>query len=71
MTNMILMKGQIWTPAAAGKLTVRGVSGKGWATSEGDSRDYVVDKAHKFSFPAGAGVLVQAVEDMEFCFEAE
>lgn len=71
MTNMTLMKGQIWTPSATGKLTLRGVSGKGWATYEGDSRDFVLDRAHKFSFPAGAHLLVQAVEDMEFAFEAE
>lgn len=71
MTNLTLTKGQMWTPSVSGKLTVRGVSGKGWATYEGDSRDFVLDKAHKFSFPAAGGLVVQAVEDMEFCFEAE
>lgn len=71
MTNLTLTKGQMWTPSVSGKLTVRGVSGTGWATYEGDPRDYVLDRIHKFSFPAGAGLIVQAVEDMEFCFEAE
>lgn len=71
MTNLTLTKGQMWTPSVSGKLTLRGVSGKGWATSEGDSRDFVLDKAHTFSFPAGAGVVVQAVEDVVFCCEAE
>ena len=71
MNHMTLTKGELWTPAAAGKLTLRGVSGRGWATYEGDSRDFVLDKGHKFSFPSGANVVVQAVEDVEFCFEAE
>ena len=68
---MTLTKGGLWTPAVSGKLTLRGVSGKGWATSEGDSRDFVLDATRKFTFPAGAGVIVQAVEDLEFDFEAE
>jgi len=71
MNHMTLTKGELWTPAATGKLTLRGLSGKGWATYEGDSRDFVLDKSHKFSFPAGERVVVQAVEDMEFCFEAD
>jgi hypothetical protein len=68
---MILTKGELWTPGETGKLTLRGVSGRGWATYEGDSRDFVLDKGHKFSFPSGTSLVVQAVEDLEFCFEAE
>lgn len=68
---MTLTKGALWTPALPGKLTLRGVSGKGWATSEGDSRDFVLDTTRKFTFPAGSAVVVQAVEDLEFDFEAE
>lgn len=71
MNHMILTKGEVWTPASAGKLTLRGVSGRGWATYEGDSRDFTLDKGHKFSFPSGEGVVVQAVDDVEFCFEAD
>lgn len=71
MNHMTLTKGQLWTPAAAGKLTLRGVSGKGWATYEGDSRDFVLDTTRKFSFPSGDRVVVQAVDDLEFCFEAD
>lgn len=71
MSRAILTKGELWTPGETGRLTLRGVSGRGWATYEGDSRDFVLDKAHAFSFPNGASLVVQAVEDMEFCFEAE
>ena len=71
MNHMILTKGELWTPAKAGKLTLRGVSGRGWATYEGDSRDFVLNEGRKFSFPSGASLVVQAMEDLEFCFEAE
>lgn len=71
MNRMILSKGELWTPEETGKLTLRGLSGKGWATYEGDSRDFVLDRAHEFSFPGGANLVVQAVEDLEFCFEAD
>jgi len=71
MNHMTLTKGEVWTPAATGKLTLSGVSGRGWATYEGDSRDFTLDKGRRFSFPAGARVVVQAVDDVVFCFEAE
>jgi hypothetical protein len=70
MNHLSLTKGEIWAPAAAGKLTLRGVSGRGWATVTGDSRDYVLDKGHRHSFE-GPGLVVQATEDLEFCFETE
>lgn len=71
MNHITLMKGELWTPGGAGKLTLRGLSGKGWATYEGDSRDFVLDKTRKFTFSSADRVVVQAVDDLEFCFEAD
>lgn len=68
---MILTKGQMWTLASAGRLTLSGVSGRGWATDEGDSRDFVLDHGHRFTFEHGDKVVVQAVDDVKFCFETE
>lgn len=63
-----MTKGEVWAAPSRGPLTLTGVTGKGWATSEGDSRDFVLRKGATYRFPPEGRVVVQALEDLEFDF---
>lgn len=67
MKHLTLTKGQVWT--TEGPLTFHGVSGKGWATYEGDSRDFVLRAGLDLRFPENGRLVVQALEDLEFDFK--
>ncbi|BCS52795.1 DUF2917 domain-containing protein [Geobacter sp. SVR] len=63
----VLGKGEVISVAAsAGNQTIQVVAGEIWLTRSGDSRDYILRRANRFSIAPAESVVLEALEEASF-----